>query len=98
LADKYHTLLLIDHTFRLLESRNIPYIVTMIDPLVLDQKWHVPDYIKFLQNQVKQKIMWFDDLSFLEWSKKNNFLISENWHPLEEAHAAAAAYMLVKTR
>jgi chemotaxis response regulator CheB len=36
-----------------------------------------------------------DGLTFLEWTKINGWKCGPNGHPLEDAHAAAAEYMLV---
>jgi phospholipase/lecithinase/hemolysin len=33
-------------------------------------------------------------MNFLDWSRKHNYAISENWHPLEQAHQLAADYLL----
>ena len=36
----------------------------------------------------------FEGLNFLDWSKTHGYPVTENWHPLEAAHQAAAEYIL----
>jgi hypothetical protein len=36
----------------------------------------------------------FNGMSFLDWSRANGFAESVKWHPLEDAHAAAAQYLI----
>lgn len=54
------------------------------------KKIEFPKFIHDLQFLVKQDMMSFDGLSFLEWSKKHKFTITELLHPLDEAHLSAA--------
>lgn len=89
-TDKLNTLLYIKSAIDLLTSKNIPYVMTYMDPLMLESVYHVSPTIKFLQDFVKPVLTTFDGLSFLEWSAMNNFVISDNLHPLDDAHRAAA--------
>jgi len=80
-------------------QRKIPFIMTYMDYLMLehiDPNWHDPKYISIMQNKIKNFLIDFDGKNFLDWSKQNKFAVSENWHPLEEAHRSAADYMLPK--
>ena len=36
----------------------------------------------------------FEGQTFLDWSKHNNYPISNGLHPLEEAHRSASDYIL----
>jgi hypothetical protein len=36
----------------------------------------------------------FENKTFFEWCKSKKFELSPTWHPLEEAHTAAADYMI----
>jgi hypothetical protein len=47
-----------------------------------------------LQKTLKPYVNWFDNMSFLEWSRQRGYPESSAWHPLEQAHAAAANYMI----
>lgn len=48
-----------------------------------------------LHKKVVPHILEFDGQTFLEWSHSNNFKCGPGGHPLEDAHAAAADYILV---
>ena len=61
-----------------------------MDPELWDQNWHAPDYIKTMQQLVKDPMQTFEGKTFLEWSYHNGFAVTDiGLHPLEEAHAAA---------
>ena len=47
-----------------------------------------------LHGQVVPHILDFEGQTFLEWSHSNNFKCGPNGHPLEDAHAAAADYII----
>ena len=96
--DKFRSLTAVYQTLHALNSKKCKYIMTYMDDLLLDKKFHCPEYINFLQNQVKNNLHNFDDKNFLDWSKSNAFKISDKWHPLDEAHQAAAEYWLPKVR
>jgi hypothetical protein len=82
-----------------LNERQIPFVMTYMDLLMLeniDPDWHDPKYVSVMQNKIKNFLNDFDGKNFLDWSRDNGFAISENWHPLEQAHRAAADLMLPK--
>lgn len=65
----------------------------LIEPI--DPDWHDPRSVTAMQNFLKPNLTWFEDLSFLDWSKQNKFAISELLHPGHEAHQAA--FELIKS-
>ena len=78
---------------KFLDDKGVANVQTYMDYLLFDQEWHAPDYIKELQKLVQPEMQLFDDKNFLDWSKEKHFDITEQyWHPLEEAHHAAADY------
>jgi hypothetical protein len=80
-----------------LKSLNCPYIMTYMDYNLtkqIDPHWHDSRYLEVLQKKLKKILVNFDGVNFLDWSRKNNFKISALWHPLEDAHRAAANYWL----
>ena len=80
-----------------LQSKKIPFYMTLMDNVLfdpIDPDWQDPYALRMLQQSIKPHINWFDGLDFLSWSRKNGYPISKNWHPLEEAHQAAANYMI----
>ena len=71
--------------------------MTLMDNTLFDTinpNWQDPYALRILQQSMKSYITWFDDMDFLSWSRKNNYPISEAWHPLEAAHQAAGKYMI----
>lgn len=71
-----------------------PFVMTYMDDLLFDQRWHVSPAIIQLQNFIQPYMTTFDTQTFLNWSKTNSFTISDSWHPLEQAHSAAAELMI----
>lgn len=92
LADKFHSLVCVSQSQQIL--KNSRYIMTYMDHLLLDQAWHAPDYISYLQRLVSNKLDNFEGKNFLQWSRDQGYPISNTLHPLEEAHQNAAAYWL----
>lgn len=90
LWDKFRTLQTIYSAQQFLKNINVPSIQTYMDFEMWDQTWHAPDYIKTLQNLTKEPLQTFEGLTFLDWSYKHGFTVTEpGLHPLEEAHAVA---------
>jgi hypothetical protein len=76
----------------ILNSRGIKFIMTLMDTTLFDEinpGWQDPRSISLLQKEIKPYITWFENKTFLEFSKQKGFLISETLHPLEDAHQAA---------
>jgi hypothetical protein len=61
----------------------------------LETQWHHDSGIAMLQDLIKNHITWFEGQSFLNWAQTNNHAVSQNWHPLEQAHRAA--FELIKS-
>jgi len=95
LMDKWNNLSIIYSTISYLKQHNIPYIFHIMDELLLDPIHHAPPYITKLQDDIRDELQRFPyETTFLTWSQMNDFEISENLHPLEEAHKAAAELWL----
>lgn len=94
LHDKFQTLTCISLAIKQLEQHSRRYIMTYIDPLMLDQQWHAPDYVKLLQEDIVKKLSTFDGKDFRTWSQLQGYPESATWHPLEQAHLSAAEYWL----
>ena len=91
LWDKFRTLQTIYTAQQYLKSKNISVIQTYMDTEIWDQTWHAPDYIKKMQDLVKDPMQDFEGKTFLNWSYYNEFPVTETGlHPLESAHSAAA--------
>lgn len=92
--DKLSTLMHIKLSIDTLKQKNIPFIMTYMDDLVFDQRWHCTPAVIDLQNYVKPHMTTFEGQTFLDWSKSQKFKISPILHPLEAAHRAAGDYMI----
>lgn len=90
LWDKFRTLQTIYASQQFLKGLGVPSIQTFMDYEMWDTTWHAPNYIKTLQNLTKEPLQNFEGLNFVDWSKKNNFFVTDpGLHPLEDAHSAA---------
>ena len=68
-----------------------------MDPILMETinpDWQDPRSVALLQRQIGPHLSWFDSKSFLEWSRSHRYPESVAWHPLEQAHQAAADYMI----
>ena len=77
-----------------LNQKNIPFIMTYMDELLFDQKWHTTPAVLNLQEYIKTYMTEFENKTFLDWSRKYNYPETARWHPLEEAHRAASDYII----
>ena len=92
--DKLTSLMTIKLTIDTLKQNTIPFIMTYMDELLFDQRWHTSNSIEYLQNYVKPYMTAFEGQTFLDWSRSNNYPIGPGGHPLETAHQNAAGYMI----
>ena len=91
--DKLTTLIYIRTAIDVLRQKNIPFIMTIMDELILETKWHTTPAITDMQDYIQPWLTTFEGQTFLNWSKKNNFPISKKMHPLEIAHTTGAKYI-----
>lgn len=99
LMDKWQNLNIVYSTISYLKQHNIPYVLHLMDELLLDVTHHAPPYITKLQDDIRDELLRFPyETTFLTWSKLNDFEISDNLHPLEEAHRAAANLLIEEYR
>lgn len=87
--DKLSTLICIKTAIDTLNQKNIPFIMTYMDELIFEKQWHVNPAVLDLQNYVEPFMTRFEDLTFLDYSKKHGFEISAKLHPLQQAHQSA---------
>jgi hypothetical protein len=92
--DKLCSLINIKLVIDTLNQKGIPFLMTYLDELLFDQRWNLTTAVEELQNFVKPHMIQFEEQTFLDWSKSQGFAISPLLHPLEQAHAAAAEYMI----
>lgn len=95
LMDQWQSLNVINSTHLYLEKHGINYVSHIMDELLLECTHNPPTYVARLQNDIRDTILRFPYYTtFLTWSQMNDFEISEQLHPLEEAHEAAAKLWL----
>lgn len=92
--DKLKTLIYMRLVIDTFKQKNIPFIMTYMDGLTFDQRWHASPAVLNLQEYVKPYMTTFDDLNFLDWIKKNGYPVTKIGHPLEEAHRVAGDYII----
>jgi hypothetical protein len=56
--------------------------------------YHNPGSLDNLQSMVSDHLNSFDGVDFLTWSRSQGLAVSEQNHPLESAHRAAADYFI----
>lgn len=94
--DKLTSLIYIRTAIDILNQNKIPFIMTYVDDLIFEKKWHCDDAIKELQSYAFPYMIEFDGDTFLNWSNKHKFPISTGSHPLDQAHYEAAKYVAYK--
>ena len=92
--DKLTSLIYIKTAIDFLKENKCPFIMTFIDPLILDKQYHVNHGTTLLQNSVCDYLYDFEGMNFLDWSRHHGYKISPQNHPLEDAHQAAAEYLM----
>ena len=92
--DKFTCLSYIKLAIDTLNQKGIPFIMTYMDNLLFDQRWHTTPAVLDLQEYIKPYMTTFDGQSFLDWSRNHGYPETVAWHPLESAHAAAGKYMI----
>ena len=93
-SDKLNTLIKIKLVIDILTQHNVRFLMTYIDRLMFDQQFNTSPAVTYLQSCILPYMTLFEGQTFLEWSKQKGFAESATWHPLEEAHSAAADYMI----
>jgi hypothetical protein len=77
-----------------LKQKGCPFIMTYMDDLMFDRRWHTTPAITDLQDYIRPHMTTFGGMNFQQWSKKNGHPITAIGHPLESAHAAAGQLII----
>ena len=94
-SDKLNNLIWINCATQALQSVGAKFCMTYMDPLLFDSRWNTGPGIAQLQQGIAPHLHLFDGVNFVEWSQRNGYAISSEYHhPLEQAHVAAADYLL----
>jgi hypothetical protein len=84
-----------------LQSLRRPFVMTYMDYNLLttiNSNWQNTKLLEVLQKKLKDILVNFDGQNFLDWSRTHCYPVSDTWHPLEQAHRAAADYWLPKIK
>jgi hypothetical protein len=92
--DKFTCLSYIKLAIDTLDQKGIPFIMTYMDELLFDKRWHTTPAVLELQKYIKPYMTTFDGQTFLDWSRSKGYPETLAWHPLEAAHTAASDYMI----
>lgn len=93
-TDKLHTLIKIKLAIDTLKQHGHKIIMTYMDDLIFETKWHTNDVILNLQKSVKPYMTTFDGLTFVQWAQNNSYEINKTLHPMEDAHRDAAKLLI----
>ena len=94
IRDKLTTLMSVRLVIDTLKQKSCPFIMTYMDDLMFDRRWHTTPAITDLQDYIRPHMTTFEGLNFQQWSKKNGYPITAIGHPLEQAHAAAGELII----
>jgi hypothetical protein len=92
--DKLTTLIMIKMAIDTLQQHGHQIIMSYMDDLIFETEWHVSPAVLELQDYVRPFMTTFEGKTFLQWCQHHRYRINEHMHPLEEAHAAAADYLI----
>lgn len=92
--DKLVSLINIKLVIDTLKQKNINFIMTYMDDLLFDKKYHVTHAVVDLQKYIWPYMTNFGNQTFLDWSRGQGFDISATLHPLEKAHESAARVII----
>lgn len=93
-SDKLNSLMYAKLAVDILSQKQIPFIMTFMDDLMFETAWHTSDSVQSLQAYLEPYMTQFQGRTFLDWSRNYKYPESDAWHPLEQAHQAAADYMI----
>ena len=94
IRDKLATLMSVRLVIDTLKQKGCPFIMTYMDDLMFDRRWHTTPAITDLQDYIRPHMTTFEGTNFQQWSKKNGHAITDIGHPLESAHRAAGELMI----
>ena len=87
--DKLTALIHVRTAIDALQASGNTFIMTYMDELMFDQRWHTSPAVSELQRYCEPYMTRFENKSFLEYSQEKGFEISSTQHPLEAAHKSA---------
>lgn len=91
--DKVSSLMAIKLTVDTLLQKKFPFVMTYMDDLLFENRWHNSPMISDIQQYIRPYMTAFSGKNFLNWSRDQGFPIGTAAHPLEAAHQAAFEYI-----
>lgn len=93
LRDKLTTLMYINLCIDTLQQKNIPFIMTAMDDLIFESKWHATPGMLDIQQRIKAHIIDFNGYNFVNWAANYGHPITQQGHLLESGHQACFDYI-----
>jgi hypothetical protein len=90
LWNKWRSLQTINSVQSCLSSLSIPSVQTCIDDHLLNGSSHAPGYVRVLQNNVREQILTWQGMNFLQWCEHHDHELTQTCQPGQSAHDAAA--------
>jgi len=92
--DKLTTLTHIKLCIDALNQAGHQFIMTYMDELIFETKWHTSPAVLRLQEFVKPYLLQFDNMNMVQYSKDRGHDFGNQAHPLESAHEDLFQYAL----
>jgi hypothetical protein len=92
--DKLTTLMHIKLCIDSLQQAGHEFIMTYMDELILETKWHTSPAVLRLQEYIRPHLRQFDGRNMLDYSRDRGHDFGHQAHPLESAHADLFQYAL----
>jgi len=92
--DKLTTLMHIKLCIDTLQQAGHEFVMTYMDDLILDSKWHISPAVLRLQEYIRPHLRQFDGRNMLEYARDRGHDFGHQAHPLESAHKDLFQYAL----
>jgi hypothetical protein len=92
--DKLASLTYIKTAIDALRQAQAQFVMTYMDPLLFETQWHTSAAMEYLQHSIQPYMTNFSGHTFDTWSKAQGHAIGPAGHPLDDAHQAAADYII----
>ena len=92
--DKLTTLMHIKLCVDSLQQAGHQFIMTYMDELILETKWHTSPAVLRLQEYIRPHLLQFDGRNMLKYSRDRGHDFGNQAHPLESAHEDLFQYAL----
>lgn len=94
LSDKLHSLQLIKLVTLELLAAGQPFIMTYMDDLIFDQRWHTTPAMLAQQEFVKPLMLHWPDQNWTMWASKQGHAVTASNHLLESGHQQVFQHVL----